>query len=73
MSLTWWTHHHTLLPTTPAQLSLYIWSVFDILEEVADVAAYFFAGFQAEWDNGDEAEREPFPKACLLATIHTAT
>lgn len=60
-------HHNTTLRTPiPTQLSLNIRPVLDILEEVANAAADFLVGFEAERYDGDEAEGEPFPRIALV-------
>jgi len=57
-------HRHSaalhLCPTAEL-LQLRFRTVLDVLPEIADVASDFFVRFQAEWDNGDEAEGKPFP------------
>lgn len=56
-------HHDALLRVTSrhAHLLLYVGSVFDVLVEVADVAADFLVGLEGEGDERQEAECEPLP------------
>lgn len=56
ITLSLWRH-----PSRPANLRLHIRPIFDVLPEVADVAAELLVGFEAEWDDGDEAKGEPLP------------
>jgi len=58
-------HHDALLSVAPRQahLLLHVGSVFDVLVEVADVAADFLVRLQREGDQWQEAECEPLP-AC---------
>jgi hypothetical protein len=69
-TLTWMTtrasvHHDPScsfsIATTHPHLLLYIRSVFNVLVEVADMAAYFFIGLEGEGNQRYEAEREPLP------------
>lgn len=46
---------------TSRQHLLHIRAVLDILPEIADVATDLPIGLEAEGDDGDEAECEPFP------------
>ena len=58
------THLIPLLRRSPSptiKLRLHIRPVFDILPEITDVAAQLPVRLQGEGDDGDEAEREPFP------------
>jgi hypothetical protein len=54
-------HDRRLLSSTPLHLLLHVRAVLDVLPEIADVAADLVVGFEAEGDEGDEAEGEPFP------------
>lgn len=47
--------------TSSTNLCLYVRAVLDVLPEIADMAAELFVGFEAERDDRDEAEGEPFP------------
>ena len=55
------THHDGAALCSAAYLLLHIRPVLDILPEMAYVAPDFFVGLEAERDEGDEAECEPFP------------
>jgi hypothetical protein len=59
---TWRTHRIALRLLSEAHLLLYVWSIFHVLVEVADVAADVFVGFQRERNQGNEAEGKPLPK-----------
>ena len=54
-------HHDRRLAAGSVHLLLHVRSVLDVLREIADVAADLFVGLERERDEGDEAEREPFP------------
>lgn len=54
-------HHDCRLSTSALHLLLHVRSVFDVLPEVADVAADFLVGLERERDDRDEAECEPLP------------
>jgi len=51
----------TSASAVPVELRLDVGAVLDVLPEVADVAADLLIGLDAEWDDRDEAEGEPFP------------
>jgi hypothetical protein len=55
-------HRYTLLIRV-VHLLLYVRPVLEILLESADVAGYLLPGFEAEGDDRNETEGEPFPVA----------
>lgn len=63
-------HHDALLSVAArhAHLLLYVGSVFDVLVEVADVAANFLVRLEREGDQRQEAECKPLP-VCGLARM----
>ena len=46
--------------------------MFDVLVELADVAADVFIGFNAERDHGNETKREPLPSFVDASAVVTA-
>lgn len=57
-------HHDRRLSSAALHLLLYVGAVFDVLPEVADMAADLLVGLERERDERDEAECEPFPGTC---------
>lgn len=65
-ALRWSSLHRYILPaTTTIHHLLYIWSILEVLSELADMAIDFMPRLEGEWNDWDETECEPLPVAVL--------